>query len=104
MGLGAIYGESVQAVAVTAASWVPLKVCMAPETKIIAPDDPGNTERSGVIAIMFRVEDGWAQPVVTGSAVGSRWWSVATDRRCVMRPAPVVARVTSVFAHDGRSR
>jgi len=71
-GLGSTYGGSVQAVAVTAASGVLLKVCMAPKTEIITPDDPRNAERSGVIAIMFRVEDGWAQPVVTGSTVGGR--------------------------------
>lgn len=60
---------------------------MAPKMGTNAPDDPGNTERFGVIAIMFRVGDGWAQPVATGSAVGSRWWSVASDRRYIMRPA-----------------
>lgn len=68
-----------------------------PETRANAPDDPGNAERSGVRAIKFRVEDGWAQPVVTGSAVGVRWRSVACDRRCVMRPASVVVRATLVF-------
>jgi hypothetical protein len=45
-----------------------LNVRMAPKTEIITPDDPGNTERSGVGAIVFRVGDGWAQPFVTGSA------------------------------------
>jgi hypothetical protein len=75
-----------------------------PETGTNGLDDPGNAERFGVRAIMFRAEDGRAQPVVTGSAVGSRWWSVASDRRCVMRPAPVVARATLVFVRDGRLR
>lgn len=93
-----------QTVGATGGSRVLPKVCMAPKTGAITPDDPGNAERFGVRAIMFRAGDGWAQPVVTGAAVGSRWWSVASDRRCVMRPAPLVARVTSAFVRDGRSR
>ena len=98
------YGESVQTVAATAVSEVWLKVRIVPETIMNAPDDPGNTERSGVIAITFCVGEGWAQPVVTGSALGSRWSSASSDRRCVMRPAPVVVRATLAFAHGGRSR
>ncbi len=68
-----------------------------PETGANALDEPGNAERFGVRAIVFRAEGVRVRPVVTGSAVGSRWWSVASDRWCVMWPAPVVARATSAF-------
>ena len=93
-----------QTVGATLALGVRLKVRMASNTVTSALEDLRNAERFGVIAIVFRAEVGRAQPVVTGSAAGSRWWSVVSDRRCVMRPAPVVARATLVFARGGRSR
>lgn len=88
----------------TAASGVRLKGRMAPATGTNALDDPGNAERFGVIAIVFRAEGGRAQPVVTGSTVGSRWWTMASGRRYVMRPAPWEVRATSVFVRAGRPR
>jgi hypothetical protein len=94
----------VQTVGATGASAVRLKVCVARETDESALGAPVIAERFGVICVVFRAEGGGAQPVVTGSAVGSRWWSVASDRRFVMRLAPSVARGTSVFARAGRSR
>ena len=93
-----------QTVGATGASAVRLKVRVARETDESALGAPVIAERFGVIGVVFRAEGGGAQPVVTGSAGGSRWWSVASDRRCVMRPAPVVARATSVFARAGISR
>ena len=83
-----------QTVGATAASGVRLKERVVPETGTNALDEPGNAERFGVRAIVPRAEGGRAQPVVTGSAVGSRWWSVASDRRWFIRPARVVARAT----------
>lgn len=98
------YGESVQTVAATAVSGVRLKKRMMPETRTNALDKSRTAERFGVEAIVFRAGGGQAQPVVTGSA-GCSWWTcLASDRRCVMRPAPVVVRATLVFARDGRPR
>lgn len=79
-------------------------VCAARETCESAVGAPGIAEQYGVGAIVFRSEDGRPQPVLSGTAVGSRWRSVASDRRCVLRPAPVAVRATLVFVRDGRPR
>jgi len=79
-------------------------VCAARETCESAVGASGIAEQFGVGAIVYRAEDGRAQPVVTGSAVGSRWWSVASDRQCVMRPAFVAVRASLVFVRGGRPR
>ncbi len=47
-------------------------VCAARETCESAVRAPGIAEQFGVGAIVSRAEDGWAKPVVTGSAVGGR--------------------------------
>ena len=65
----------------TGASVVRLKVRVARETDESALGALVIAERFGVICVVFRAEGGGAQPVVTGSAVGSRWWSVVSDRR-----------------------
>lgn len=91
-----------QTVEAMGASAVRLKVCLAREMDESALSAPVIAERFGVIGVVFRAEGGGAQPVVTGSTVGSRCWSVASGRRCVMRPAPVMVSATLVFAHSGR--
>jgi hypothetical protein len=101
-GLGTCYGESVLAVGATAVSRVRLKVRTALETCAKAFDDPDKADRSDVHTAVYSVEDGQAHPVRTGQAGGSRWRCLASDRRCIMRPAPSEVRATSVFARGER--
>lgn len=93
-----------QTVGATAVSGGRLKVRMTAETGANEFDDLDKAARSGVIAAVCCAEEGQAQPVRAEPVGVRRRRCPGSDRRCVMPPAPVVARATSVSRHGGRSQ
>ena len=104
MGLGSVYGESVQSVGATVESGVRLKVRMVPDTLAHSGEDADKALCFGVIATSYDAGNEQAHAVRTKSADCSWWFSLTNDRRFVMRPVPVVVRGTLVSDRAGRSR
>ena len=93
-----------QSVGATVESGVRLKVRMVPDTLACTAEDADKAVCFGFIAASCDAGSEQAQAVRTKSADCSWWFSVTSDRRFVMRPAPVVVRGTLVFDRAGRSR
>lgn len=93
-----------QSVGATVAPGVRLKVRIVPDTLACTAEDADKAVCFGVIAASCDAGSEQAQAVRTRSADCSWWFSVTSDRRFVMRPAPLAVLVMTAFARAGRFR